>query len=65
MHAPHWPVSQPTCVPVSAELVAQELDEQRARIDVRGDGLPLTVSESLTDIESSFGWNAAKRRMHS
>ena len=33
VHAPHWPVSQPTCVPVSAEVVAQEVDEQRAGID--------------------------------
>ena len=39
VHAPHWPVSQPTCVPVSAEVVAQEIDEQRARVDVGGDRL--------------------------
>ena len=39
VHAPHCAVSQPTCVPVRPQVVAQELDEQRARIDVRADGL--------------------------
>ena len=39
VQAPHWPVSQPTWVPVSASSFAQELDQQRARVDCRGDRL--------------------------
>ena len=37
--APHWLVSQPTCVPVRPQLLAQELDQQRARLDLARDGL--------------------------
>ena len=35
VQAPHCVVSQPTCVPVSRRLLAQELDEQRAALDRR------------------------------
>ena len=34
VHAPQLLVSQPTCVPVSPSVVAQEVDEQQARLDV-------------------------------
>ncbi len=32
--APQLPVSQPTCVPVRLEVVAQEVDEEAPRVDV-------------------------------
>ena len=35
VQAPHWLVSQPTCVPVRLRLLAQEVHEQHARLHVR------------------------------
>ena len=40
-HAPQFVVSQPQWVPVSAEVVAQEVDEQRARLRLRRAALPV------------------------
>ena len=34
VHAPQLPVSQPTCVPVRSSDVADEVDEQLARLDL-------------------------------
>ena len=39
VQAPHWLVSQPTWVPVRSEVLAQELDQQRARLDLPRHGL--------------------------
>ncbi len=33
VQAPHWLVSQPTWVPVSAEMLAQKINQQRSRFD--------------------------------
>ena len=35
VQAPHWLVSQPTCVPVRLQLLAQEMHEQHARLHLR------------------------------
>ena len=45
MQAPHDEVSQPTIVPVSPRLLAQDVDEELARLDLRQWLLPLTVIE--------------------
>ena len=37
VHAPHTPCSQPTCEPVSSQLVAEEVDEVLARLDLARD----------------------------
>ena len=34
VHAPHWLVSQPILVPVSAAEVAKEMDQQLPRLDL-------------------------------
>ena len=39
VQAPHWAVSQPTWVPVRAELLANQLHQQGAGIDREGNGL--------------------------
>ena len=36
-----------------AQILAQELHQQRARIDVGGDGLPFTVMETVAMCSSS------------
>ena len=63
VHAPHWPVSQPTCVPVRFEVLAQELDQQRARIDGRRHGLAVDGQRTLrwSCGFSSAGVAAARR----
>ena len=53
VQAPQTPCSQPTCVPVSAELVAQEVGEQHARL-----GLALDRAA----VERRSGRGGARRR---
>ena len=43
VQAPQWLVSQPICGPVRFELLAQEVDQQRARLDQRLDRLAVDL----------------------
>ena len=56
--APHWLVSQPTCVPVS-ERLAQQIDQQRGGLDVDV-AAPLRVK--LTFIRSLLGQRSTRAR---
>src|ERR1700682_6533505 len=64
-HAPHCPVSQPTCVPVRRKLL-----RMNSTSNVRGStssetAAPLTVSVSGTDMVNLQGSIAAGKRDHS
>jgi hypothetical protein len=44
---PHWLVSQPTWVPVRPEVLAQEVDQEGAALDLAAACRPFTVIETL------------------
>ena len=53
VHAPHWLVSQPTCVPGQPETVAQRVDEQRAPFDL--ERARLAVDDELDVAQAPAG----------
>ena len=52
VHAPQLEVSQPQWVPVRREVVAQEVDEQQARLDVARDLLAVDVHGDIHQASS-------------
>ncbi len=56
MQAPHWLVSQPTCVPVSPRSSRRVCTRSRRGSTSTSLGIPFTVKPDLLDHESTSCW---------